>query len=64
MGESCTAVDQMNVMKKINDLSLPIVRMESLTPTKILIVFESDKITAESWDLSSPLWDLFDSVEM
>lgn len=59
----CNSDDQRDLTRKNKDLSLPNSSMESLTPTKILIVFEPEKMVMDSWDLSSQFLRLFDNVE-
>ena len=46
---------QTTLMADITTLKLPFMVMKLLSPTKILLVFETEKDAEEAWDLSSLL---------
>ncbi|CAO2826358.1 unnamed protein product [Amaranthus hypochondriacus] len=51
-----------SAMANIKDANIPVVSSYSLSPTKMILFFESEQDIVEVMDFASPLWTMFDDV--
>ena len=64
MGETSNVVDLGALMTDITTLKLAILVMKLLSSTKIFLAFSSNKEAEKARDMSSPLWDYFNDVDL